>query len=123
MLCSAAARGNVARMTSLHKAGANLNQPDVSGRTAIHMAVLHRQMSCVEYLLDRDVHLDVADMLGNTARDIARRLADPEMLHLLDDSYRNSQEAYTNGITINASNMKLFDNDDHLLWTIRKRMN
>jgi len=114
MLCSAAARGNVARMTSLHKAGANLNQPDVSGRTAIHMAVLHRQMSCVEYLLDRDVHLDVADMLGNTARDIARRLADPEMLHLLDDSYRNSQEAYTNGITISASNMKLFDNDGHL---------
>jgi len=44
MLCHAAARGNVKRLTSLQKAGVDLNQTDVSGRTAIYMAVLHCQV-------------------------------------------------------------------------------
>lgn len=44
MLCNAAARGNVERLTSLMEAGADLNQPDVSNRTALHLAVHHKQV-------------------------------------------------------------------------------
>jgi ankyrin repeat protein len=44
MLCSSAVKGNVKRITSLMKAGADLNQPDVSNRTAFHLAVHHKQV-------------------------------------------------------------------------------
>lgn len=44
MLCSAAARGNVKRLISLMEAGADLNQPDVSNRTALHLAAHHNQV-------------------------------------------------------------------------------
>jgi ankyrin repeat protein len=44
MLCSSAVKGNVKRLTSLMKAGADLNQPDVSNRTAFHLAVHHKQV-------------------------------------------------------------------------------
>lgn len=107
MLCSAAARGNVARLTSFQKAGADMNQPDVSGRTAMHMAILHRQIPCVEFLLERDVHLDIADMMGVTARDIARQVADPEILQLLQDPGSSPEGSYTNGIIIDTSKMRI----------------
>ncbi len=41
MLCSAASKGNIKRLTSLLKAGADLMTPDVSNRTALHLAVQH----------------------------------------------------------------------------------
>ena len=41
MLCNAAAKGNVTRLTSLLKARADLSQPDISNRTALHLAVHH----------------------------------------------------------------------------------
>ena len=44
MLCNAAARGNVIRLKSLYKGGVDLNQPDISGRTAIQLAVQHHQV-------------------------------------------------------------------------------
>jgi len=110
MLCHAAARGNVKRLTSLQKAGVDLNQTDVSGRTAIYMAVLHCQVACVEFLQGHDVDLDVPDMLGNTAREIALRMADPEVLQLLKDLSRTPEESYVNGIIIDTDNLAICAN-------------
>ena len=44
MLCGAAARGNLQRLTSLALAGADLNQPDISNRTALHLATQHNMV-------------------------------------------------------------------------------
>ena len=41
MLCAAAARGDVKRLTSLLLAGADVNQADISNRTALHLAIQH----------------------------------------------------------------------------------
>lgn len=41
ILCKAAANGNVNRLKSMLKAGADLTQPDISNRTALHLAVQH----------------------------------------------------------------------------------
>lgn len=57
MLCNAAAKGNVKRLTSLRKAGADLNQPDVSSRTALHLAVHHNQVSKSSELIAFDKKL------------------------------------------------------------------
>ena len=53
MLCNAAARGNLVRLNSLLLAGVDFNQTDVSDRSAIHLAVQHRQvLSWLHYVSD-----------------------------------------------------------------------
>lgn len=44
MLCIAGAKGNVKRLTSLLKSRADLSQPDISNRTALHLAVQHNKV-------------------------------------------------------------------------------
>ena len=53
MLCSAAAKGNVKRLTSMMKAGADLNQSDISNRTALHLAVHHKQVTKLHVIRKR----------------------------------------------------------------------
>jgi ankyrin repeat protein len=49
MLCGAAARGNLQRLNSLALAGADLNQPDISKRTALHLASQHNLVISVNF--------------------------------------------------------------------------
>ncbi|XP_059611242.1 L-asparaginase [Phlebotomus argentipes] len=72
-LCAAAARGLQKRMESYRLAGADLSQPDPSGRTALHVAALHGHTTLVEYLLRNYVDRDEVDLLGLTAEDYAKR--------------------------------------------------
>lgn len=65
-LVSIAARGAVNRMESYRLAGADLSQPDPSGRTALHVAALHGHLEMVKYLIGRRVERNVKDMLGLT---------------------------------------------------------
>lgn len=67
-------------------------------------------MACVEFLQGHDVDLDVPDMLGNTAREIALRMADPEVLQLLKDLSRTPEESYVNGIIIDTDNLAICAN-------------
>jgi ankyrin repeat protein len=105
MLCGCAAKGNVKRLTSLMKAGADLNQPDVSNRTALHLAVHHKQVndysmnrrvksllifltyflkeSCVTFLLKNKVLFDKKDDFGLTPADIARKFEHANILEML----------------------------------------
>lgn len=50
-LCSAAANGKLARLQSYHLAGANLSQPDISDRTALHLAAQHGHIDILNFLL------------------------------------------------------------------------
>lgn len=65
-LVGIAARGAVNRMESYRLAGADLSQPDPSGRTALHVAALHGHVELVKYLLKRQVDRHQKDMLGLT---------------------------------------------------------
>lgn len=72
-LCAAAASGNVRRMESYRKAGADLSQADISGRTALHMACLHGHVEIVKYLLGSYVEKTDIDLLGMTPLDYAQK--------------------------------------------------
>ena len=82
-LCAAATSGNVTRIRSFRIAGADLNQPDNSGRTAFHFAALHNRHNVIRYLLDEGIQADCLDMLGHTPRDLAKLVGATESLNLL----------------------------------------
>ncbi|XP_030381287.1 L-asparaginase [Scaptodrosophila lebanonensis] len=72
-LCAAAARGSIKRLQSYQCAGADLSQPDPSGRTALHLAALHGFLEVVQYLLPFMENPQETDMLGLSALDYAKR--------------------------------------------------
>ncbi|XP_033216963.1 L-asparaginase 1-like isoform X2 [Belonocnema kinseyi] len=65
-LCMASAAGNLMRLKSYQLAGADLTVADISGRTPLHLAALHNQPKCVEFLLENGADKNAKDMLGNT---------------------------------------------------------
>ncbi|XP_034664490.1 L-asparaginase [Drosophila subobscura] len=72
-LCAAAARGSLMRLKSYQYAGADLSQPDPSGRTALHVAALHGFPEVVEYVLPYFESASEKDLLGLSALDYAER--------------------------------------------------
>ncbi|RJE18589.1 Ankyrin repeat protein [Aspergillus sclerotialis] len=59
--------------------------PEKSGmRTALHCAVEHGAAECVRYLLQRGIDVNLKNMCGRTARDIAQRMGRTEILETLD---------------------------------------
>lgn len=83
LLCSAAARGLTKRMESYRLAGADLSQPDISGRTPLHLACLHGHIDMVEFLLKNYVEKNDIDMLGLTPMDYAVRGKHDDIVKLL----------------------------------------
>lgn len=83
-LCAAAARGSLLRLQSYQLAGADLSQPDPSGRTALHVAAAHGHEDIVRYLLDFVDNLHETDILGLTALDYAERADQQSIVALLN---------------------------------------
>lgn len=82
-LCAAAARGLVKRLQSYRLAGANLNQSDFSGRTALHVACLHGHKDVVEYLFSNSIERCLKDYLNLTPYDYAEKSGQNEIMSLL----------------------------------------
>lgn len=91
-LCAAASRGLVKRMESYRLAGADLSQPDPSGRTPIHLAVLHGHVDLVNYLIKNYVELDDVDMLGLSPLDYALKIKNEEIAAIISKKLEASQE-------------------------------
>lgn len=83
-LCAAASRGLMKRLESYKIAGADLSQPDPSGRTALHMACLHGYKNLVEFLLNNYVDQTENDLLGLNAMDYATRGGHKEIIDILN---------------------------------------
>lgn len=92
-LCSVAVRGYVKRIESYRLAGADLTQPDSSGRTALHVASLHGHLELVKYLLKHRVEKDEVDALGLSPLDYATRGGHTEIVEFL----------LANGVTFSPS--------------------
>lgn len=88
-LCAAAARGSLTRIKSYQLAGADLSQPDPSGRTALHVAALHGHEEIVRYLLDYMENINETDMLGLTALDYALKADQQNVAVMLNNFAHN----------------------------------
>ncbi|XP_022210348.1 L-asparaginase [Drosophila obscura] len=82
-LCAAAARGSLIRVKSYQYAGADLSQPDPSGRTVLHVAALHGFPEVVEYALPYFERASEKDLLGLSALDYAERGGHAAVVELL----------------------------------------
>uniref|UniRef100_A0A915PG20 Asparaginase n=1 Tax=Setaria digitata TaxID=48799 RepID=A0A915PG20_9BILA len=77
-LCLCASCGDTKTLDSWLAAGADVNQPDYSGRSALHIAVKSSNKQLVDYLLKRGADPDKCDHFGLTP------LAHAEKLNLQD---------------------------------------
>ncbi|KAF4524117.1 hypothetical protein B566_EDAN007700 [Ephemera danica] len=94
-LCSAAARGDVTRLRSFQLAGADLGQPDLSGRTPLHMAALYARLQCAQLLLAAGVSRDAQDALGDTPSDLAARRNYGAVLTMIEAAATSAAQSTT----------------------------
>ena len=77
------AAGDAAALTQLLEAGADKDEQDEEGRTALHFACGYGEMACVEALLAAKANLDAIDHNKNTALHYAAGYGQPEVVELL----------------------------------------
>lgn len=92
-LCAAAARGLMNRLESYRLAGADLSQPDPSGRTALHLACLHGNVPMVQYLIKNYVDKDECDLLGLTPIQYATKGGFDEIVDILKGGKNNGNNS------------------------------
>ncbi|XP_051160925.1 L-asparaginase 1 isoform X1 [Leptopilina boulardi] len=85
-LCTAAAVGNITRLISYLLAGGNLSEADISGRTALHLAVLHNHTACIKFLMKNKVDLTKKDAMGQTPVNVAELAKSLDSLKLMTES-------------------------------------
>ena len=73
-ICVAASNNDVALLESWNLAGISLNVRNATRRTPLHEAVCALCKESVDYLLSRDVDVNMRDNLGHTALDNALRM-------------------------------------------------
>ncbi|XP_057339164.1 L-asparaginase [Microplitis mediator] len=85
-LCNTAAFGNLKRLQSYGIAGADLSQPDVSGRTALHNAAIHNKSEIARFLIEHGSDPECPDLLGHTPFVLARLVNAKTVLKILSNS-------------------------------------
>uniref|UniRef100_A0A6V7J569 Uncharacterized protein n=1 Tax=Bracon brevicornis TaxID=1563983 RepID=A0A6V7J569_9HYME len=86
-LCTASASGNIRRLESLFFAGADLNQANASGVTAMQQAIVNDKPKVVKFLLDHQV--STLGKRGLTPRQLAELMNSEEVLKLLSTNITN----------------------------------
>lgn len=80
VMCGA---GDAAALKQLLEAGADKDEQDEEGRTALHFACGYGEMACVDALLEAKANLDAIDHNKNTALHYAAGYGQPEVVELL----------------------------------------
>jgi len=83
VLCNMAQFDSLEGLESWRLAGADLNQADATGRTALHVAVARGEVPMVEYLSKHGCVSNFPDVFGNTVWDEAKKLAHTHILQIL----------------------------------------
>ncbi|XP_074656799.1 L-asparaginase-like [Tubulanus polymorphus] len=86
-LCWAASEDNVTILKCYDVIGANLSQADFDGRTALHVACARGFQSVVEFLLKKEVTIDVEDNFGTTPISEATRIGNRKIAEILSGYY------------------------------------
>lgn len=81
---SAACRGDIRRLESFRRAGANFTEKDLSGRTIGHVAAECNQLDVFEYLFKHELYVATTDVYGHTPKDVATILGHQEIQRLIE---------------------------------------
>ncbi|KAJ3962467.1 hypothetical protein N0V92_000844 [Colletotrichum tropicale] len=103
--------GELARIVTALEDGADINDPDEKGKTAIFHAIEQRHQRLIGELIDRDNNLDMADKTGKTALDYAVEIAKddsmfewvPERLMTKGASPTNDKDPKTLNLLVSAA--------------------
>ena len=79
--------GDAAALKQLLEEGADKDEQDEEGRTALHFACGYGEMACVDALLQAKANLDAVDHNKNTALHYAAGYGQPEVVELLLKQY------------------------------------
>ncbi len=84
--------GDAAALKQLLEDGADKDEQDEEGRTALHFACGYGEMACVDALLQAKANLDAVDHNKNTALHYAAGYGQPEVVELLLKQYASSHD-------------------------------
>lgn len=77
----------ILKLIQYYKVDVTQRDPDGTGNTCLHVAVMHRQHHALDTLKRRGVPVRVENEAGMTAEALARRLGDVEALQILGQSF------------------------------------
>jgi len=86
---SAASMGDVDALKELIEAGADLDDKDEEGRSALHFACGYGEVKCAEALLEAGANVDATDKNNNTALHYSAGYGRKDIVQLLIDSGAN----------------------------------
>ena len=84
--------GDAAALKQLLEDGADKDEQDEEGRTALHFACGYGEMACVDALLQAKANLDAIDHNKNTALHYAAGYGQPEVVELLLKQYASHHD-------------------------------
>lgn len=82
-LCFMASKGDIDALRAWIEAGANINEVDYGGQSALHFAVMAKNAECVSFLLDNGADPMLKDSDGKTAIDIAENKSTDDIIDML----------------------------------------
>lgn len=108
---SAARKGDLRRLESYKRAGANLADRDAAGRNPSHAACENCQLDVLRYLLDHGFYSEATDVYGHTPKEIATILGHQELVNLIEEGFRPDDERSLpeSGLSVDHSERRFSD--------------
>jgi|GEM_PF-127023 len=98
-VADAVMRGDGARLEQLLQQGADVNEPQADGATALHWAAYRNDLDAVRRLLAAGADVNVANRTGTTPLLMASIAGNAEMIRLMLEAGADPNETFTNGET------------------------
>lgn len=86
LLISAIKQNDNKGIEELVREGADVNDKDIEGKTALHHAVLKKNVDVVAFLIDQGAELEARDIYGKSPLAYAKALKNKKIIRLLQES-------------------------------------